>query len=242
MADPQAPGWPPVAPDPSPPAPGIVQPQFASGSTTSPDPSTVFPDFTPVFPPPVLGSSDFAADPAVPPATGNFGIEQPQFATGDASTPVSLWPEFTTTFPEPPVTVQTTPPPPNMITTTPPIEIDGWGPGAGPQAPPPPVWTTPPLETDESELDYMERCIPLVMQQGADEGTAEEACQAAYEEAIGGNGARSLHNGNSAVPERRTGSVLQSADADSVHKPKSKKGRSRKRMSPRSTPRHHDKT
>jgi hypothetical protein len=50
-----------------------------------------------------------------------------------------------------------------------------------------------------------------------------------------------IHQRGSAPLKRRAGSVLQPADADNVHKPKSKKDRVRKRMpkgrSPRDTDR-----
>lgn len=112
--------------------------------------AAVFPAFVPVFPPPNLGSGTPAYPPGIwrPPPLPSFSVPamvnpaavppsvagqvQPFFKSGSATSPPAngYFPEFTTTFPNPPVTVQTTPPPPAMITTTPPITIDGLGPYA----------------------------------------------------------------------------------------------------------------
>src|SRR5215471_231437 len=142
-----------IDPAPSPPsAPGITQPVTEGG------PPSVFPDFTPILPPPIVGEGggpppDFP--PPTPPPIGEVpvgplvgpaiaatpippsvsGITQP--VTGGKNTYV--FPDFTTTWPNPPVQVTGTPPP-TMLTTTELISINGWGP-PGPQEPPvePPV-------------------------------------------------------------------------------------------------------
>jgi hypothetical protein len=110
--------------------------------------TAVFPAFTPIVPPPTFG---LPPPPVFPPATGGHtpvpvpvgplvgpavaaaavppsvaGITQPVIG---GSHPI-VFPGFSTTFPNPPVSVQTTPPPPNMIVTTPPIVLNGWGPHA----------------------------------------------------------------------------------------------------------------
>jgi hypothetical protein len=74
-----------------------------------------------------VGSVEIDPPLAIPGGEG-VGIEQPVFATGDAEDPATLFPEFTTTFPVPPVTeaniMQVGDEPPPMIETTPPINID----------------------------------------------------------------------------------------------------------------------
>jgi hypothetical protein len=115
---------------------------------TPPGSGAVFPAFYPIIPPPAFG---LPPPPVFPPATGGHtpvavpvgplvgpavasaavppsvaGITQPVIG---GNHPI-VFPGFSTTFPNPPVSVQTTPPPPNMITTTPPVVLDGWGPHA----------------------------------------------------------------------------------------------------------------
>jgi hypothetical protein len=117
-----------------------------NGFTFAPSKSTsFFPAFTPIVPPPTFG---LPPPPTFPPATGGHtpvavpvgplvgpavepapvppsvaGVVQPQFKSGSGTTPASYFPDFTTTFPNPPVSIQTTPPPPTMITTTPPVGL-----------------------------------------------------------------------------------------------------------------------
>jgi hypothetical protein len=108
-----------------------------------------FPAFTPIVPPPTFGLPPPPVFPPVPPNTAPVavpigplvgpavddapvppslaGIIQPQFKSGSATAPASYFPDFTTTFPNPPVSVQTTPPPPNMIVTTPPVTLGSMG-------------------------------------------------------------------------------------------------------------------
>jgi hypothetical protein len=118
-----------------------------NGFTFEPSSSEAFfPAFTPIVPPPTFG---LPPPPEFPPTTGTTpvpvpvgplvgpavasapvppslaGIAQPQFGSGSITVPASMFPDFTTTFPNPPVSVQTTPPPPNMITTTPPVPSSG---------------------------------------------------------------------------------------------------------------------
>jgi hypothetical protein len=107
-------------------------------------PEAFFPAFTPIIPPPPFG---LPPPPTFPPTTGTTpvkvpvgplvgpairpapvppslaGVQQPQFKSGSATLPASYFPDFTTTFPNPPVSIQTTPPPPNMIVTTPPVGL-----------------------------------------------------------------------------------------------------------------------
>jgi hypothetical protein len=164
----------------------------------------LFPAFTPIVPPPTFGLPPPPIFPPVSPATTPVavpvgplvgpavaaaavppslaGVVQPQFATGSGTLPASYFPDFTTTFPNPPVSVQTTPPPPNMITTTPPITLNGWGPSI------------------------------LVTESYGNVGQ--------------------IHHGDAEFPERRTGAVLQPADADELHQPSPPKGGRVKRVPP----------
>jgi hypothetical protein len=110
-----------------------------NGFTFAPSRSTAFfPAFTPLVPPPTFG---LPPPPVFPPVSPNkapvpvplgplvgpavrpasvppslAGVIQPQ--TG--GTNPATFPHFTTTFPNPPVSVTVTPPP-NMIATTPPV-------------------------------------------------------------------------------------------------------------------------
>jgi hypothetical protein len=175
-----------ITPAPSPPsAPGIAQPQIEDG--TSLPPSVLF---TPIMPPPPVG--DPVGVPQFPPTgTGTApvpvpigpqigpvvapapvppslpGVAQPQFAGGGSPTiPTSLFPEFSTTPPAPPIvfanifnmgavpppsTPSQDPPPivPSPIATIPQLP---WPP-VGPEPPPPlPVNTVRPTVTGTAEV------------------------------------------------------------------------------------------
>jgi hypothetical protein len=109
---------------------------------TPPGSGIVFPAFYPIIPPPPFG---LPPPPTFPPTTGTTPVAVPRgplvgpavaFGTGPTvsgagggSHPI-VFPGFSTTFPNPPVSAQTTPPPPTMITTTAPIVLNGWGPHA----------------------------------------------------------------------------------------------------------------
>jgi hypothetical protein len=174
-------GTPPIVSAPVPPSiAGIPQPVFDSGSATSPAPPIDITG-TPVFPPPTL--ADPADAPVFPPTGANTapvpvpvgplvgpavayaavppslpGVVQPQFAPGGSATiPASLFPDFTTTPPSPPIlfanifnmgaveppsTPGQTPPPvvPSAAPTIPQLPWNPW-----PEFPDPlPVNTTPP--------------------------------------------------------------------------------------------------
>ena len=124
---------------------------FATSSTVP-----FFPEFTPIYPPPLAGEGGGAAPtfpPPTPPPIGHVpigplvgppvapagvppsvaGIPQPVIGGDNPST----FPDFTSTFPSPPVVFEnlfmdgSSPPP--QTPTTENITIDGWGP-PGPQA------------------------------------------------------------------------------------------------------------
>jgi hypothetical protein len=244
----------PITPDPTPPAPGIPQPvdtgAFPAGCIPPPGvPDTgegevactnliYFPMFTPPFPPPNVGSVDIPgpltiAPAPVPPSLA--GVVQPQFRTGSAAAPsaASWFPQFTTIFPVPTVVfanifVQGATLPP-MTATTQNVEMGGWGPGAGPQTPTPESpWDIPTLEDEESEGDFMTRCIAALEGQGAEEEEATTVCEQAYidqTEVAGHVGA--VHHGDEGTAERPARSVLQRGDHHPVRKPKPPKGRRR---------------
>lgn len=163
-----------ISPAPSPPsAPGVVQPQTEGGPSLPP--SVLF---TPIIPPPTIGDPvgvptfppvdpDTApvpvpVGPQVGPVVGPApvppslpGVVQPQFTGGGSPTiPASLFPEFTTTPPYPPIVfanvfkIGAIPPPlPSTPSQTPPPIVPS--PVATiPQLPwPPPPAPTPPVNT-----------------------------------------------------------------------------------------------
>jgi len=174
-------GAPPIQTAPVPPSiAGIPQPVFGSGSATSPatpiditgspiipPPPIGDPEGVPVFPPvppntapvpvpvgPLVGPA--IAPAAVPPSIP--GVVQPQFVPpGSATVPASLFPDFTTTPPSPPIvfanifnygqvappnTPGQTPPPivPSAVATIPQLP---WNPSPNPE--PPPVNTAVPV-------------------------------------------------------------------------------------------------
>jgi hypothetical protein len=174
-------GTPPIQPAPVPPSiAGIPQPVFDSGSATSP--ATPIPiTGSPIIPPPPIGDPvGFPVFPPVSPDTAPVpvpvgplvgpavapapvppslpGVPQPQFVPpGSATVPASLFPEFTTTPPSPPIvfanifnmgnvnppsTPGQTPPPivPSPVATIPQLP---WNPNPTPE--PPPVNTVRPL-------------------------------------------------------------------------------------------------
>jgi hypothetical protein len=119
-------GTPPIQPAPVPPSiAGIPQPVFGSGSATSPAAGPI--TGSPIIPPPTIG--DPVGFPVFPPVTPNTapvavprgplvgpavgpapvppsvpGVQQPQFVPpGSATVPASLFPDFTTTPPSPPI-------------------------------------------------------------------------------------------------------------------------------------------
>jgi hypothetical protein len=144
-------GSPPIETAPVPPSvAGIPQPVFDSGSATSP--ATPIPiTGSPTIPPPTIG--DPVGFPVFPPVTPNTapvavpvgplvgpavgpapvppslpGVQQPQFVPpGSATVPASLFPEFTTTPPSPPIVfanifnMGAVPPPSTPGQTPPPI-------------------------------------------------------------------------------------------------------------------------
>jgi hypothetical protein len=176
-------GTPPIQPAPVPPSiAGIPQPVFGSGSATSP--ATPIPiTGSPIIPPPPIGdpegfpvfppvSPDTApvpvpVGPLVGPAVGPApvppsvpGVQQPQFVPpGSATVPASLFPEFTTTPPSPPIVfanvfkigaipppLPSTPgqtPPPIVASAVPTIPQLPWNPNPTPE--PPPVNTVRPV-------------------------------------------------------------------------------------------------
>lgn len=87
-------------------APGIPQPVIATGGESLP-PSFPLGEVGTWLPPPLIGEgeNELAAKPVVPPGTGLPGVVQPQFRTGSATVPATLFPEFTTTSPSPPIVV-----------------------------------------------------------------------------------------------------------------------------------------
>jgi hypothetical protein len=159
---------------------------FASGDDATPA-TPIAITGSPIIPPPEIGNP--VGVPEFPPTTGQApvpvpvgpqvgpaispaavppsvaGYPQPQFATGDATTPTadSLFPSFTTGAPSPPIVVPNifqmgpVPPPlpttpgvapvqPSAVTTIPQLPWNPW-----PEFPsPPPVNTTPPTVTAAS--------------------------------------------------------------------------------------------
>jgi hypothetical protein len=182
-------GTPPIQSAPVPPSiAGIPQPVFESGSATSPA-TPIDITGTPVFPPPTL--ADPAAAPVFPPTGANTapvpvpvgplvgpaigdapvppsipGVVQPQYAGGGSATvPASLFPDFTTTPPSPPIVFSnifnmgavappSTPgqtPPPIVGSAVPTIPQLPWNPW--PEFPTaPPVNTAPPVVTAATDL------------------------------------------------------------------------------------------
>ena len=179
-----------ITPAPVPPSiAGIPQPVFDSGSPTAP--ATPIPiTGSPIIPPPTIGDPDgFPVFPPVPPNTAPVpvpvgplvgpavgpaavppsipGVQQPQFVPpGSATVPASLFPEFTTTPPSPPIvfanvfkigaippplpsTPGQNPPPiiPSPVATIPQLP---WPP---PPAPTPPVNTVRPLVQETTDLE-----------------------------------------------------------------------------------------
>ena len=133
-------GTPPIEPAPVPPSiAGIPQPVFGSGSPTVPAAGPI--TGTPIIPPPTIGDPvgfpvfppvgpntapvPVPVGPRVGPAVGPAsvppsvaGVQQPQFVPpGSATVPASLFPDFTTTPPSPPIVfanvfkIGTVPPP-----------------------------------------------------------------------------------------------------------------------------------
>jgi hypothetical protein len=182
-------GTAPIQPAPVPPSiAGIAQPVFASGDASDPAPPI---DITgsPILPPPNIG--DPADAPPFPPTGSNTapvpvpvgplvgpavayaavppslpGVVQPQFAGGGSATiPASLFPDFTTTPPSPPilfanifnmgaVAPPSTPgqtPPPVVPSAAPSIPQLPWNPW--PEFPTaPPANTAPPVVTAATDL------------------------------------------------------------------------------------------
>ena len=174
-------GTPPIQPAPVPPSiAGIPQPVFGSGSATVPaagpitgtpilpPPLITNPPGTPVFPPigtntapvpvpvgPLVGP---AVGPApVPPSVA--GVQQPQFVPpGSATVPASLFPDFTTTPPSPPIVfanvfkIGAVPPPlPSTPGQTPPPIVASAVPTI-PQLPWNPMPEKPPVNTDRKSV------------------------------------------------------------------------------------------
>ena len=176
---------PPITTAPVPPSiAGIPQPVFDSGSATSPAPPITITG-SPIIPPPPIGDPEgFPVFPPVPPNTAPVpvpvgplvgpavapaaappsvpGVPQPQFVPpGSATIPASLFPDFTTTPPYPPIVfanvfkigavpppLPSTPgqtPPPIVASSAPSIPQLPWNPNPTPE--PPPVNTVRPLIT-----------------------------------------------------------------------------------------------
>jgi hypothetical protein len=139
--------------------------------------ASVFPGFTPIIPPPLIGQGGGAAPafpPPTPPPIGHIpagvlvgpaiaaaavppstpGFIQPRYGSGSATVPHTLFPYSTTTYPSPPIvfsnifTGGTSPTTPPHTTTTQNVPVGGWGPPVGP-AFPPPSFTLPTLAADE---------------------------------------------------------------------------------------------
>ena len=176
-------GAPPIEPAPVPPSiAGIPQPVFGSGSPTAPAAGPI--TGSPIIPPPTIGDPvgfpvfppvgpntapvAVPVGPLVGPAVGPApvppsvaGVQQPQFVPpGSATVPASLFPDFTTTPPSPPIVfanifkIGTVPPPlpstpgqnppPIVISSVPTIPQLPWNP---PPTQPPPVNTVRPAIT-----------------------------------------------------------------------------------------------
>jgi hypothetical protein len=184
-------GTPPIQSAPVPPSiAGIPQPVFGSGSATAP--ATPIPiTGSPIIPPPTIGDPvgfpefppvdpDTApvpvpVGPLVGPAVGPApvppslpGVQQPQFVPpGSATVPASLFPDFTTTPPSPPIvfanvfmigddnpppsTPSQTPPPivPSPVATIPQLP---WPPAPAIPPTPPPANTVRPTVTGTAEV------------------------------------------------------------------------------------------
>jgi hypothetical protein len=125
----------------------------------------VFPGFTPIYPPPPVGQGSGSTPPfpppSIPPPAGP--LVGPVFGSGGTShtsptgTVVITWPGFSTTFPNPPLTVSNvwtvptlasgvwTTHLPAQIVTTPCVLVGGWGlPGPSGSGPGPPTYPSPP--------------------------------------------------------------------------------------------------
>jgi hypothetical protein len=178
----------PIQPAPVPPSiAGIPQPVFESGSATVPA-TPIANTGTPIIPPPTIGNPvgvpgfpptspatapvPLPATPLVGPAIGPApvppsipGVVQPQYTGGGSATvPASLFPEFTTTPPSPPIVFAnifnlgnvappSTPgqtPPPIVPSSVPTIPQLPWNPNPTPE--PPPVNTAPPIVTIVTNL------------------------------------------------------------------------------------------
>ena len=168
----------------------MPQPVFDSGSATSP--ATPIPiTGSPILPPPLMGdpvgfpvfppvTPDTApvpvpVGPLVGPAVGPApvppslpGVQQPQFAPpGSATVPASLFPDFTTTPPSPPIVfanifnMGAVPPPSTPGQTQPPIVPSSapaipqlpWNPNPEAPLPPPPVNTVRPVVQVATDLN-----------------------------------------------------------------------------------------
>ena len=177
-------GTPPIQPAPVPPSiAGIPQPVFGSGGSATVPPAGPITG-TPIIPPPTIGDPvgfpvfppvdpnkapvPVPVGPLVGPAVGPApappsvpGVQQPQFVPpGSATVPASLFPDFTTTPPSPPIVfanifkigavpppLPSTPgqnPPPVVISSVPTIPQLPWNP---PPTQPLPVNTVRPVVT-----------------------------------------------------------------------------------------------
>jgi hypothetical protein len=163
---------PPIISAPVPPSiAGIPQPVFAGGDAATPA-TPIAITGSPIIPPPTIGNP--VGVPEFPPTTGQApvpvpvgpqvgpaispapvppsvaGYPQPQFATGDATTPTadSLFPSFTTGAPSPPIVVpnifQMGPIPPPLPTTPGVAPVQPSSVPTIPQLPWPPLPPTPP--------------------------------------------------------------------------------------------------
>jgi hypothetical protein len=154
--------------------PSIAGRTYTLTGGTSP---STFPTFTPLFPPPLVGQGGGAPPtfpPPTPPPIGHIpagvlvgpaiaaasvppsvaGITQPVFTFGNATTPpvTAAFPQQTTTYPHPPIIINSTqntntpiwvppPQPPPTQASTPPLGLSyntggQWGPPIGPALPP----------------------------------------------------------------------------------------------------------
>jgi hypothetical protein len=156
-AEPTPPQWPPIETAPVPPsAPGVPQPEFASGSATSPAPPINITG-SPILPPPLITNPPPPEFPPVPPDTAPVpvplgplvgpaiapagvppsvaGIAQPVFRTGSATAPpaTSWFPDFSVPILVPAVAVDNelmigTAPPQVVNPALPILPMGGWGP------------------------------------------------------------------------------------------------------------------
>lgn len=149
-----------IEPAPSPPsAPGIPQPVIIPEDGNR----AFFPAFTPIIPPPLIGEGGGPPPPFPPPTPEPIGevpvgplvgpvvaaagvppsvagFEQPQFATGSATSPPGYFPAFTAPLPTPPpidfiniLMIGDAVPPQKQTEEA--ILLDGWGPSVPPGAP-----------------------------------------------------------------------------------------------------------